>query len=84
MRTHFLDPDFRRTPKTMQFCAVCQRDIKEKGLKKSVKIYLNDGCFEAVHPADIGELKVKVLIGIVGAECKKNIPNEFIITEQTT
>jgi hypothetical protein len=79
MRTHYLDPDFRRTPKTNQFCAICQKDIKEAGLKKAVKIYLNDGCFSAVHPDDIGELKVKVITGIVGAECKKNIPAEFII-----
>ena len=48
LRKKFTDPDFRRDPKTDQWCAICQKDIR--GTPTSY-IHLVNGCM-ALHPDD--------------------------------
>lgn len=48
-RTVFLDPDYRRDPKTPVFCCVCQKDI---GGTPGFTARLVDGGVSAVHPDD--------------------------------
>lgn len=74
-RTHYLDPDLRRQPKTNRFCAVCQRDLKGEG---SV-IWLAEGCHHAVHPLDIDGTEVAALIG---PECATVLPSGFRLSGQ--
>lgn len=65
--THvYLDPDFRRSPKTGYFCAVCQRDIRAPGARR---FYMDGLC--AVDPS---ALKGDELLVHVGPECAKKIP----------
>ena len=48
-RTKYIDPDYRRDPKTDVFCARCQKDIK--GPVQYV-VHLVDGGMEALHSED--------------------------------
>lgn len=48
MYTKYLDPDFRRTPKTQRWCCVCQRDLKS--LKNARKCLTINGGTDAVWP----------------------------------
>ncbi len=49
-RTAYVDPDYRRDPKTKHFCARCQKDIKP-GSKYRI-VHLVDGGINALHPDD--------------------------------
>lgn len=50
-RTKFIDPDFRREPKTQLWCCRCQKDIR--GAYRVVHL-VNGGAF-ALHPGDEGK-----------------------------
>lgn len=70
------DPDFRRTPKTKLFCALCQRDIKP-GAEKYAFIF--DMSMTVMHPVDVqaaqAEMPADSLYGWlpVGPECAKKL-----------
>lgn len=79
-RTVFLDPDFRRNPKSKVFCCVCQKDIKGKP-KYFARVVFGGAC--AVHPEDehlipsgfdedYGRLSV-------GSDCAKRIGLEWFV-----
>lgn len=70
--THvFVDPDFRRNPKTDYFCGVCQRDIKKPG---APRFYMEDGC--AVDPKALAGDEI---LCHVGPECQKKIPADWLV-----
>lgn len=50
IRSKWMDPDFRRDPKTPHFCAICQRDLKP-GQKHRIVRYELDR-YEAIHTDD--------------------------------
>lgn len=74
MRTHFINPDFRTDPKTKRFCCVCQRDIT--GPAATVRLSV-EGFMEVIHPDDANDNNS--ILSVVGSECSKIIPNEFIL-----
>lgn len=49
-RTQFIDPDYRRDPKTNLFCCRCQKDIKPGSKYRFVHL-VHDGV-SALHPGD--------------------------------
>lgn len=49
-RTKFIDPDYRRTPKTSWSCCCCQKDIKPSAAYRMV--HLVNGGIDALHPGD--------------------------------
>lgn len=75
VRIHYTDPDYRRSPKTACYCAVCQRDIRD--VAKATRVILwGDELSHIVHPADATSNDMPALIG---PECAKEIPAEFIV-----
>lgn len=65
-RTVWIDMDFRRTPKTSTFCAICQRDIKNG---PAAYVYLHEEPCVIVDPKrlDGTEVVVKEVIGTIDA-----------------
>lgn len=84
-RTRPLDPDFRRTPKTDCFCALCQKDIKGEPRYYAHFVY---GCAEAVHPDDRDIANASVAPGDnygilpVGTDCARTIGLDFVYTAE--
>jgi hypothetical protein len=81
-RSKFVDPDFRRMPKSNTYCFVCQKDIT-----KAVP-YLGHaafGCVEVIHPEDREiadrELDPADNLGLlpVGSDCAKRIGYEWFV-----
>lgn len=50
IRTKWTDPDFRREPKTLRYCLICQRDLKPGQPHRIVRYELDK--FEAIHTED--------------------------------
>ena len=77
-RTVYLDPDFRRDPKTNCFCCVCQKDIK--GGPRFFARLLDHG-ITAGHPEDehmVPEgLEHDLGTHPVGNECARRIGREW-------
>lgn len=77
-RTKFIDPDFRRDPKTSVFCCRCQKDIKGA---PEFYVHLIDGC-AVLHPDDEHLLPSGYPqdygIQPVGADCAKFIGKEWV------
>ena len=83
-RTVFLEPDFRREPKTDCFCCVCQKDIK--GEPRFFARIVHAGA-SAVHPDDW------ILVpeghpddyGVhpVGNDCARRVGREWFATART-
>jgi hypothetical protein len=77
-RTIFIDPDYRRSPKTSVFCCVCQKDIKG-----APKFYARvvDGC-NFVHPEDEALVPAGYAEDYgtlpVGSDCAKRIGLEWV------
>lgn len=69
----YLDPDFRRDPKTGAFCYVCQRDIPQPRFK----VWVDLDCMAAVHPEDAKEPLHALLL--IGPECAKKVPAEYLV-----
>lgn len=71
-RTKWMDPDFRRDPKTDCYCEMCQRD-------RHVMYEL--GRYEAVHSDDIIARRAphlsSVVTGKIGMDCAKRLGLEF-------
>ena len=82
-RTKWVDPDFRRDPKTERYCVVCQRDIAPDRPAFGV-MWLWDAC-AVVHPddwhmipaEDVGE---SVHMSLVGPRCRRKIGGEWCKT----
>lgn len=88
-RSKWMDPDFRRDPKTACFCHVCQRDLKAGQAHRRILYELDR--FEAVHADDWDAARVdiearrpsppaplsRVVEGLVGMECAKRLGLEW-------
>lgn len=73
-----MDPDYRREPKTEFFCALCQRDIKNKNT--ACGIHVVEGGNSICHPGDShlyegdsGDCGIYY----VGPECAKKVNKEY-------
>lgn len=75
-RTTFIDPDFRRDPKTETYCCRCQKDIN--GAYSWV--YLRADGATAVHPADVDAGRLPDDIGWcrIGPECVRKVGAEWV------
>jgi hypothetical protein len=72
-RTEFMDPDYRRNPKTPFFCIRCQKDIKPGQGHRWV--YCGVDLAFAVHPEDVtNEDKFPI-----GSDCAKKIGLEWSV-----
>lgn len=86
MRTKWMDPDFRRDPKTSRYCILCGRDLKEGQPHRRVMFELDR--YEAVHQDD-WEIAAKdirsrrnvtgdpVIIELVGMDCARKLGLEY-------
>lgn len=77
-RITFVDPDFRRDPKTKVYCCVCQKDIK--GEPRFYARFVDGCCF--VHPEDEhlipADYKEDYGTLPVGSDCAKRIGLEWV------
>jgi hypothetical protein len=53
MRTKYLNPDYRRDPKTSCWCVACQRDLTAKQPRRWVHVV--NGGMTVLHPDDEGQ-----------------------------
>ena len=67
---HFIDPDFRREPKSNHFCHRCQKDIS--GDFKAIRVSEDGMC--AIDPKAKEGYNVEI-----GPECAKKIPKEYYL-----
>lgn len=93
-RTKFLDPDYRRMPKTTHYCIRCQRDIKPGAEARWVAFELDH--FEtAIHPDDLAaawpEIRARraphhhnccISFEPIGSECIRKIGREWTLAEK--
>jgi Zn ribbon nucleic-acid-binding protein len=90
IRTKWMDPDFRRDPKTPHFCVMCQRDLMPGQPHRAVRWELDK--LEAIHPADweraateipaqrapqIGERTIEH--GLLGMDCARKLGLEWSV-----
>lgn len=75
-RTLFIDPDFRRTPKTKVFCCVCQRDLRPKAARRFVFLQ-SDGWHTIEHPQD--QHSENVVRHAVGLDCARKLGLEWSV-----
>jgi hypothetical protein len=58
IRTKWMDPDFRRDPKTDRYCILCQRDLTPGQPHRIVRWELDR--WEAIHPDDMERARVEI------------------------
>lgn len=82
-RTVFIDPDFRREPKTGRYCCRCQRDIAPGAPAR--RIYLRNNGAVALHPADVPAHALPDDIGwaLLGPECARAVGADWLADEPT-
>ena len=80
-RAKWMDPDFRRDPKTSRWCEVCQRDLKPGQPHR--RILFRFDRYEAVHAED-WELAMPPdhsgegwIEGKIGMDCAKRLGLEW-------
>lgn len=90
-RTRFIDPDYRRSPKTLFFCARCQKDLAADQAHRFIAYELDDPC--AIHSedweiakADIAARRIQgaaaFCVEPVGMDCARRIGLEYTRTRQ--
>ncbi len=76
MRCFYLEHrDCLWEPKTTDFCAICQRDLKPGQRRVSIWTAEGEGAF-AVHPDDVDSTCRLVPIG---ANCARKIDPKFVV-----
>jgi hypothetical protein len=78
LRTKWIDPDFRRDAKTMCYCEVCQRDLKEGQPRREIRFEIDR--YEAIHPDDwdkATETGRAIHAGLIGMDCAKRLGLEW-------
>lgn len=80
-RTTFIDPDFRREPRTDRYCCRCQRDIDPDAPAR--RIYLRNNGAVALHPADVPTCALPDDIGwaLLGPECARAVGDMWLADE---
>lgn len=81
MRTVYIDPDFRKLPKTEISCCRCQKDIKAKRYRM---VHLLVDGITAVHPDDSHLVSAREDLGLhpIGNDCARKIGIEFTYEAQ--
>jgi hypothetical protein len=85
-RAKWMDPDFRRDPKTLHYCIMCGRDLKPGQPHRKVMYELDR--FEAVHSEDweIAEPEIRasrncnsdpVVYDLLGMDCARKLGLEW-------
>lgn len=85
-RTKWIDPDFRRPPKTSLFCVRCERDLNPKKPMRFIAYELDTQ--SAIHSEDWEKAGIDIksrravhldsfVVGPVGMECAKKIGIEY-------
>lgn len=69
LKTKFIDPDYRRDPKTSSYCVRCQKDLKAGQTFRWV--HLTEDGMEVIHPSE--EPVVGGQWGRIGSECLRTI-----------
>ena len=92
MKTKWMDPDFRRQPKTDRWCEMCQRDLKSGQPHRVIRWELDK--YEAIHPDDWESAAVEVparrgrpdavVQGLIGMDCAKRLGMEWSAPPSTT
>jgi len=78
MNKHYpFDGDYRKTPKTKFFCAMCQKDLKPSATNVEY-VFLGDPAEYVTDPQRLDGLEMKVPLG---PECSKKIPPGYRVTE---
>jgi hypothetical protein len=81
MKQHYpFSGDFRKSPKTNFFCAICQKDLN-KNAKHIEYVFLGDPAEFVTDPKRLEGNEIKVPIG---PECAKKIPPEYRVVSQLT
>jgi hypothetical protein len=86
-RTTFIDPDYRRDPKTDWYCVRCQKDLKPGQPHRFIAFELDHG-EAAIHADDWDTARDAItsertmgaeafIVGPVGMECAGKIGVEF-------
>ena len=85
MRTKWMDPDFRREPKTARYCVICQRDLAPERECREVRFEVD--VMEAIHPEDWKAAEVEINArrtcsnpfqrGLVGMDCARRLGLEW-------
>ena len=87
IRRKWMDPDFRRDPKTGRFCLICQRDLKDGQPHRRVMYELDR--YEAIHSEDWEQAERQipptrpqyghdsVLIHPIGMDCARRLGLEW-------
>jgi hypothetical protein len=77
LRQRFInfDGNFNRVPKTEFFCCVCGKEVKQTSNFSFV--WLGEPICDCIiiHPDDVED----EFLGIVGAECRKNLDRNFLV-----
>lgn len=79
IRTQYLDPDYRKDPKTELFCCRCQRDLNPD--RKYYYVFLGENGYEATHPEDAHLAKNPIGWCPIGPECVKHLDKEWYVEE---
>lgn len=85
-RSKWMDPDFRRDPKTNCYCEMCQRDLKEGQPHRHIMFELDR--YEAIHSEDWEAAEAYILAtrktvqpavikGLIGMDCAKRLGFEW-------
>lgn len=95
-RTKFLDPDYRRQPKTNHYCIRCQRDIQPGSEVRWVAFEL-DHPESVIHPDDLAKAWEHIRprraphhhnhciqFEPIGSECVKKIGREWTMVDELT
>jgi hypothetical protein len=78
MRTKWMDPDFRRWPKTERYCVLCQSDLTPGQPCRMVRWEADK--WEAIHPGDYARADDEIPVlqsGLVGMDCAKRLGLEW-------
>ena len=82
IRTRWMDPDFRRDPKTAQHCVICQRDLKPGQNHREVR--WEQDRWEAIHPEDWDRAAQAphsrdhaIESGLIGLDCARRLGLEW-------
>lgn len=88
IRRKWMNPDFRRDAKTMRYCEMCQRDLKEGQPHRIIRYELDR--YEAIHPDDWERAAVEIpptraehlhdhvlITGRIGMDCARRLGLEW-------
>lgn len=81
MERFYFDPNFRRSPKTDCYCAVCQKDLIPNQINWQLGVVAKTGFCEAIATADLSNIEGidDIMMLPVGNECARKIPGDYLV-----